>query len=415
MEIFTQSYRVKLAPDVLNKIQQIFREKEDLYPFRFCVIGKDGNDLLIEVDVARKMEKFVPSTNIFQVHKRDYENTDAFNVALIIPTGIGENIGGHSGDACVLARLIASACDNLFTHPNVVNAADINEMPDNTLYLEGSSLTRFLMGELYVSPVRKNKVCFLVEPSKEKIIDDIFVNMVSAAHVTLGIDCDIKFLDFPPIARVGYSESSRAGGSIEKMEGFMNLIDSLRSDYDCFAISSLLMDEDEEAVLNYFKSHKQIEVNPWGGLEAMLTHTLSLSFNLPFAHAPLMLLEHLGLNTGITDPRKAPEAVAKTYAYCILKGLMKAPRISSEKGKYSASDISCLIQPAKCIGLPIFAALEQGIPIIAVNVSWLNEMGRIIFVENYFEAVGVMHAIKNGLNISSLKRPIPKTKILSDK
>ena len=155
----------------------------------------------------------------------------------------------------------------------------------------------------------------------------------------------------------------------------------------------------------------------------MLTHTLSLSFNLPFAHAPLMLLEHLGLNTGITDPRKAPEAVAKTYAYCILKGLMKAPRISSEKGKYSASDISCLIQPAKCIGLPTFAALEQGIPIIAVkteniipvDVSWLNEMGRIIFVENYFEAVGVMHAIKNGLNISSLKRPIPKTKILSDK
>ena len=36
--------------------------------------------------------------------------------------------------------------DTLITHPNVVNGADINEMSENTLYVEGSVITRLLMG-----------------------------------------------------------------------------------------------------------------------------------------------------------------------------------------------------------------------------------------------------------------------------
>ncbi|KKK55860.1 hypothetical protein LCGC14_3070320 [marine sediment metagenome] len=62
----------------------------------------------------------------------------------IIPTGIGCEIGGHSGDANPSAKLVASVCDKLIIHPNVVNAADINEMTDNMLYVEGSILDRFL-------------------------------------------------------------------------------------------------------------------------------------------------------------------------------------------------------------------------------------------------------------------------------
>ena len=43
-------------------------------------------------------------------------------------------------------RLLASVCDTLITHPNVVNASDLNEMPANGLYVEGSLLSRFLDG-----------------------------------------------------------------------------------------------------------------------------------------------------------------------------------------------------------------------------------------------------------------------------
>lgn len=56
----------------------------------------------------------------------------------IVPTGIGCSIGGHAGDATPAAKLIASCCDTLLVHPNVVNASDINEMTNNMWYVEGS-------------------------------------------------------------------------------------------------------------------------------------------------------------------------------------------------------------------------------------------------------------------------------------
>ena len=70
------------------------------------------------------------------------------NIVHIIPTGVGAEIGGHAGDGNPSAKLLASICDNLITHPNVVNASDINEMTENTLYVEGSMLVRFLEGEI---------------------------------------------------------------------------------------------------------------------------------------------------------------------------------------------------------------------------------------------------------------------------
>ena len=70
------------------------------------------------------------------------------NTVLIIPTGLGAKIGGGCGDALPVAKLVGSMSDKLITHPNVVNGADINEMPNNTLYVEGSQLDRFLNGQL---------------------------------------------------------------------------------------------------------------------------------------------------------------------------------------------------------------------------------------------------------------------------
>ena len=77
---------------------------------------------------------------------------------LIIPTGIGAEIGGHAGDGNPVAKLIASCCDKLITHPNVVNASDINEMTENTLYVEGSILDRFLEGTIELTETKNNKI-----------------------------------------------------------------------------------------------------------------------------------------------------------------------------------------------------------------------------------------------------------------
>src|SRR5207249_2422450 len=84
--------------------------------------------------------------SIFDFAPRPCENTSAFNAVMLVPTGIGCEIGGHAGDAGPAARLLASVCDRLILHPNVVNGSDMNEMPENALYVESSVLCRLLQG-----------------------------------------------------------------------------------------------------------------------------------------------------------------------------------------------------------------------------------------------------------------------------
>ena len=71
----------------------------------------------------------------------------------IVPTGIGAEIGGHAGDANPAVKLIAKCCDKLITHPNAVNASDINEMPENDVYVECSSVDGFLEERIDVKEV----------------------------------------------------------------------------------------------------------------------------------------------------------------------------------------------------------------------------------------------------------------------
>ena len=79
-------------------------------------------------------------------------------VVLIVPTGLGAEIGGHAGDANPVAKLLGACCDKLITHPNVVNGSDINEMPENALYVEGSILDRFLSRH-FLSFQERKKLC----------------------------------------------------------------------------------------------------------------------------------------------------------------------------------------------------------------------------------------------------------------
>ena len=87
----------------------------------------------------------------------------------------------------------------------------------------------------------------------------------------------------------------------------------------------------------------------------------------------------------------------------------------------TAADVSCLVIPDKCVGLPTLAALEQGIPVIAVRENdnlMQNDLhalpwapGQLYVVENYWEAVGVMTALKAGIAPASLRRPLAATRI----
>ena len=88
---------------------------------------------------------------------------------MLVPTGIGAEIGGHAGDAAPAATLLSGVCDTLITHLNVLNASDIIQVPENVLYVEGSMITAMLRGASRLLPVRSNRVLVLVQSHYDHI------------------------------------------------------------------------------------------------------------------------------------------------------------------------------------------------------------------------------------------------------
>jgi hypothetical protein len=395
----------------------------DEIPIRFVIANTDDDGYHCELGVMTNIEQkeYFNKTPIFSFNKREYENTEKFNVVLLIPTGIGAEIGGHCGDGNAVARLIASACDTLITHPNVVNASDINEMTDNTLYVEGSIITRLMMGQIGLQKVRSNRILMLMDRHEDRLFNDEIINAVSSARISLGIDCDVYEMNNIIDSKSMYSKSGRAIGKIEKIEYLFEIIDKYNGKYDAIGLSTFI-NVPEHYHKNYFSNDDMI--NPWGGIEAMLTHSIAEKYNIPCAHSPMMASrEIMDMEVGVVDPRKAPESASLTYLHCILKGLHKSPRITSPNKGLNIENISCLIIPYGCVGLPTLAALENGIPVIAVKENKnrmknkLEELpfkhNKLFVVENYLEAVGVINAIKSGIKLDTIRRPINYTTVLN--
>ncbi len=324
------------------------------------------------------------------------------NVVLIVPTGIGADIGGHAGDANPVAKLIGKCCDKLITHPNVVNASDINEMPENTLYVEGSVLDRFLNGEIYLKEVFYNRILLAVN----RPVDNDTINAVNAARVTIGADIRIIELD-TPLEMTGFYKNNKANG---KVTGYFELIDQIKGyDFDALAIQTNIQVE-RETKLRYLSDGG---VNPWGGIEAITSKLVADKIDKPVAHSPYVNWQagkdDLDDFNEVVDPRMSAEMVSMCYLHCILKGLHKAPRINYEKG-LSVDDVDFLITPADCVGEPHHACIKADIPVIAVreNKTVLKDKmpESFIVVDNYLEAAGLLMAYKAGIDASSVRRPV---------
>ena len=397
--------------------------EEGLLPIRIAVADSSGSDYKCEIGAlcTEDTSSFEEAKLVFEFRKRKFENTRNFNVVFLIPTGIGCEIGGHAGDATPVARLLSSSCDNLITHPNVFNASDLNEMPENSLYVEGSTICRLMMGTVGLQPVRSNRILAVIDKNEHEIFENAAVNSINAARAVLGIECfDIVKLDPSITMKSEYSSSERAVGTIDGIDNLFSILKKHEGSYDAIAISSII-NVPRNYHMDYFLSEGNM-VNPWGGVEAMLTHAVSYKLNIPSAHSPMFESPEIAnMNPGVVEARMSAEAVSTTFFHCVLKGLHKSPKIITDQDVFhyddiiSAKDVSCLVIPDGCLGLPTLAALEQGIKVVAVKENEnlmkndLNELpwdtGQFVQVENYLEAAGVLNSIKNGINPSSVRRP----------
>ena len=398
-------------------------------PIRFAVTESNSKGYHCELGILSDLVN-VPVEmpgSIFDFNRRDVENTNHFNAVMIVPTGIGCEIGGHAGDAAPAARLLAGACDTLITHPNVTNASDLNEMPENGLYVEGSVISQLLMGTVGLQKVNSNRVMLVIDKHKEKQIAEATVNSASAARASLGMDCPLVVeLDPPVVMRARFSTSGSAVGRVEGLEWLCEVLKKHGQEYDAVALASVI-DVPKEFHTEYFDRHGEM-VNPWGGVEAMLTHAITMLFGVPTAHAPMFeSMKIANLDVGVVDPRMSAEAISTCFLHCVLKGLHRSPRIITDKmvfthpGVLTAADVSCVVMPDKCVGLPTLAALEQGIPVIAVKENdnhMKNDLedlpfakGKLFVVENYLEAVGIMACLREGVTPASVRRPLEYTKV----
>jgi hypothetical protein len=407
---------------LLAHISEFMRQKlgMDEAPIRFVVTESDEESYHCEVAtlVGNTSHK---NTSVFRFAHRRVENPSAFNAIMLVPTGIGAELGGHAGDAAPAATLLASVCDNLIIHPNVVNASDIIELPSNALYVEGSVISRLLMGTAGLQRVRNNRLLVVIDAHEDEFFTNIAVNSVNAARASYGLICpQIVRLEPRVTMKSSYTPTGRAAGEVTGLESLFKLLEDYRGDYDAVAISSVI-----SVPPNYHQEYfdnKGSMVNPWGGVEAMLTHTISSRYDVPSAHSPMIETQEIAnMDPGIVDPRMAAEAVSVALLQCVLKGLQKSPRVITDleamrhHSVLTASDISCLVIPDGCLGLPTLACLEQGIPVISVRenknimrnnlttLPWAH--GQFYLVDNYWEAAGVMAALRAGIDPRSVRRP----------
>ena len=386
-------------------------------PIRFAVTESEGGRWTCELGALASQ---AASCRLFDFTARAHEDSDSFNVIMLVPTGIGAAVGGHAGDATPAVTVLSGVCDTLITHPNVLNASDIIQIPSNTLYVEGSLITRLMMGTLGLRRVRNNRLLVLVQAHQDEMFTNAAINSVNAARASYGLNASVVEID-PRFRMISeYTPTGAASGRIEGIEYVYDLLDARLGKFDAIAITSVI-ELPQGLHENYYRLGDDV-VNPWGGVEAMLTHAISLRYGLPAAHAP-MLESKLVAETdfGVVDPRMAAEVISLSFFQCVLRGLQKSPAITSASprgigGDIQASQVSCLVIPDGCIGLPTVAALLNGIPVVAVSgntnlmrnnldsLPW--QPAQFFRVGNYLEAAGVVAALRAGVDPSSILRPL---------
>lgn len=399
----------RLPPEQLHQ-QALTQLKPEESVVR-CIFGARASE-------AGLIDTLLPQRTPFTFQRRAAESQRQFNAVFIVPTGVGAAQGGHAGDATPVLRAMATIADNVFTHPNVVNASDVNEMPDNAQYIEGSLLSSFLMGSIGLSYRRGNRVLMLVGQHYQSYIDAA-INTVNAARATYGFNCPAVSV-IPLEMKAAFSPSGRASGEIIGIDNVFDELARHAGTYDAVAITSPIT-IDPAARDYYLQQTKGESVNPWGGIEALLTHTIASQANLPTAHAPMMESPEVEqMEFGVVDARVAAEMISLSFLQCVLKGLQRSPLPTdpNHRDAWSAIHVNALVIPRGCFGLPIYAALHQGIRVIAVAdkiyaedqtdivraLPWQN--GQYTEVENYREALGVLACWKAGLPAESVTRPL---------
>ena len=340
---------------------------------------------------------------------------------LVIPTGIGCELGGYAGDGLPVARLLAAASGCLITHPNVMNGASLYWSDPRMHYVEGSSLDRFAAGELLLRPVRRQRVGLLLDAGIEPELRARHLQVADACRATLGLEIGpVVTTDVPLEVCLSQGASGVSWGQLGQPGALLRAGRQLKAaGATAIAVVARFPDDPDSEVLAAYRAGNGVDA--LAGAEAVISHLLSRELGLPCAHAPA--LSPLPLDPQL-DPRAAAEELGFTFLACVLVGLSRAPDLLPAAGQGAAAAsagpvigvdaVGAVVAPAGALGgAAVLACAERGIPVIAVDNPCLLQVGAaaldlaVLAAASYSEAAGLLVALREGLSPTALGRPLP--------
>ena len=339
---------------------------------------------------------------------------------MIVPTGIGAKIGGFAGDANPACKLLAKASDLLITHPNVVNAALITDIPSNVMVVEGYFLDRFFANQIVLRPNVKHKVAVVMDSAASEEERQLNVNCMNAARHVYGMDI---------MEEVFYTEEAVGANDLRQIKNHRTLLEACvkAKEAGATALAVLcVLDEDpiSKAAEDYAAGNGY---DPIGFIESKISHLVAQLTLIPCAHAPIMrsaIASELkqSLDNTKVAPRVAAEYLSECFLASVLKCLQASPGIiplpqayklmdsdytdPSKMGLHrkpddiTVTDVVNLVVPYDCCnGIPMVEAWKFEVQVVCVenNTTNLDDTAEVhgvphVLVKNYLEAAGLLLA-----------------------
>ncbi|AFY60924.1 DUF3326 domain-containing protein [Synechococcus sp. PCC 6312] len=340
--------------------------------------------------------------------------TRALTAVLIIPTGIGAAMGGYAGDAIPVVRALGQVCDQIITHPNVLNGAQLYWSMPNVAYVEGYGLDQFAAGAWGLQRGQTNRIGLLFD---QAIAPDLRLRHLQAAEAcraTLGLRLtDYVVTDQPLGVELRTSASGATWGTLRHPDSLLRAAAKLIETAQAIAIITRFPDQIDAQALSDYRQGQGVD--PLAGAEAVISHLVVREFQIPAAHAPALM--PLPLDASVS-PQAAAEEIGYTFLPSVLVGLSQAPQFVSLDSQVShqaagVMDRRCVdvvISPAgACGGSGLLAFNQTGTQIITVadNSTTLNVTAaglgiKALAVQSYAEAIGVLAAMKAGVDVQRL-------------
>lgn len=345
-----------------------------------------------------------------------------YTVVLIVPTGIGASIGGYAGDALPVARAIAQVCDRLITHPNVLNGAQLYWNLPNALYVEGYGLDKFAAGCWGLQPVHQNRVGLILDQGIEPDLRLRHLQAADATRATLGLNLtDYVITDAPLNVELRTAPSGASWGTIGNPDSLLRSAQVLiqQAKAEAIAVVARFPDDLGSEALEAYRQGQGVD--PLAGAEAVISHLIVRTFQIPCAHAPALM--PLPLEPTLS-PRSAAEELGYTFLPCVLVGLSRAPQFQVQQrqpGEIWAEEVDAVVIPASACGGSALLSLSQlRTQIIAVEDNQTSmEVPpeplaiKAVRVHSYLEALGILVTHRAGISVDALSPSLSSIRSLS--